>query len=704
MLKYSYLVDVGYSSFRSIKFNPGNQIGQELFCKCGGRHKFDLRVLREVLLTDSNLFQSEYDLETVVCPYCDEVYDKNNKLIFLEPNFYSLVEINFHLKKQKLKSGKTIRLIKEKIFAFYSDSEQKLHELNSYDELIYNFKNKEISIFLEKSNFKKNNEFMSNYILDTESKAANLNFSNFNYIDSIFDDMSKNYRNVNYNNTENCIEFIKQIGSGLIDFKKILQNKSLYISNFLENSKIYLNKEKNKIERYLYVDDEFSLDGSKIKEKLNPSSYLFSCNKLAKIVIALNLFDLITIYNTKDFSFLEKLINSNLMVNSNVLRKHNATYPIKIIEICTNYNQKGNNKEINQNPYLKDSINTNIKNDLTKYFKISNIIYNNIINIDDIDVLKNLSQYDYLNKLQLEYLFQKYDPIKIYNVAKKLSSTSKIENFNFKNIEQIIKYSLFEGKETTDNLNIYRDTVNTIKNIVSTQDKVRKIFYSSKVSENEKKSFGVYLSVKPNDILECKNFKELRRLHDNMSILFGVFQDSAKVEAYSFAVEKHLHLNCEIDFYTFEVIPSAYELQKEHKDMDHCINTYIDNIISGKYLAIRVIDRISKEHSTLGLIISNNNINFDQLKSYKNSRSSKYLISVTKKFFQKNNINYKTGSSFDLIADESIKTYPKEVLSVHKSNLFRMELLEKIKSEGEKIDNEKCKILIDEFHQLFINK
>jgi hypothetical protein len=33
-----------------------------------------------------------------------------------------------------------------------------------------------------------------------------------------------------------------------------------------------------------------------------------------------------------------------------------------------------------------------------------------------------------------------------------------------------------------------------------------------------------------------------------------------------------------------------------------------------------------------------------------------------------------------------------------------MELLEKIKSEGEKIDNEKCKILIDEFHQLFINK
>jgi hypothetical protein len=247
------------------------------------------------------------------------------------------------------------------------------------------------------------------------------------------------------------------------------------------------------------------------------------------------LFDLITIYNTKDFSFLEKLINSNLMVNSNVLRKHNATYPIKIIEICTNYNQKGNNKEINQNPYLKDSINTNIKNDLTKYFKISNIIYNNIINIDDIDVLKNLSQYDYLNKLQLEYLFQKYDPIKIYNVAKKLSSTSKIENFNFKNIEQIIKYSLFEGKETTDNLNIYRDTVNTIKNIVSTQDKVRKIFYSSKVSENEKKSFGVYLSVKPNDILECKNFKELKRLHDNMSILFGVFQDSAKVEAYSFA-------------------------------------------------------------------------------------------------------------------------------------------------------------------------
>ena len=229
------------------------------------------------------------------------------------------------------------------------------------------------------------------------------------------------------------------------------------------------------------------------------------------------------------------------------------------------------------------------------------------------------------------------------------------------------------------------------------------------LTEKEKDALGVYLSVKESQLFEVRNSKELEKLHDNLAILFSVFQDATKVEAYAIAIDKFVKLNSEIDFFQFEVIPSAYELQREHKVMKHCINTYIDKIIRGNYLAVRVVDKISNEHSTLGLNVDGSRIKFDQLKSYQNSRSSPYLITAVLKFFKQNEIEFKNGSQFDLAmdGDRSMRDSRKDVFDLNKCADFRNKLL---KNKKEKIENdeeivpEEYEKLIEEFQQLFINK
>jgi hypothetical protein len=60
--------------------------------------------------------------------------------------------------------------------------------------------------------------------------------------------------------------------------------------------------------------------------------------------------------------------------------------------------------------------------------------------------------------------------------------------------------------------------------------------------------------------------------------------------------------------------------------MKHCIYTYLNDIVKGGYLAIRVKDKISKEKATLGIKIEKDKLYVQQLKGYENSRPTHLLI------------------------------------------------------------------------------
>ena len=68
MLKYSYIVDIGFATFRPSKFSSKNSSGQELFCRCGGKLKYQQKVKREILIVNVPVYQTDYDLEAISCP------------------------------------------------------------------------------------------------------------------------------------------------------------------------------------------------------------------------------------------------------------------------------------------------------------------------------------------------------------------------------------------------------------------------------------------------------------------------------------------------------------------------------------------------------------------------------------------------------------------------------------------------------------
>jgi len=727
MLKHSYIVDIGGTTFKPSKFNTTGQgvDNQELFCTCGGRHKYNQKIKKDVLIINIAIFQNEDNLESIKCPYCQTVYSQENQLAILEPGVGVLKDINYFLKTHKLINGqKVIRLVRERFYAIYDEKEQTVKEQSVFDELNYNYETKKITIFINNSLFKDNFiEKILDPTNDTSDSSKNLlsifktNISNdisFNSLMQIKQFFNFNV-DISYSNLEFCFHFLNEVGSTLIDFNKI-KSEQYFISQLWENYKIFLEKKeiapgKTIYKRYVYTEDEFSFGDDKVKIELQPSTYLGCITSSANILFSINcLNELITIFLTKKYIFFNSFICSEYIVNPNVYKLYKATNPLRIFEISTNYTRSGklkvnkdftavSNKDLN-----KDQ--TEEIHDIAKYLKITNLIFNKISQVNDIKYLKSFSQKNYVSKLELEQLLQKYNSSDLFQVFCFLGESDRKKEIKFKNVEHIIRHKLHIGFEK-DFLTYYCDTVKTIQNIVSTQEKVVSyIKQHPNISITERESLGVYLSVKESDIFEVKNSKDLKKIHDNYSILYSVFQDAAKVEAYAHSIEKHKDINDEVDFFQFEVIPSAYELQREHKVMSHCINTYIDKIIRGDYLAVRVVDKISNEHSTLGLIISEKTIKFDQLKSYQNSRSSQYLIAAVNKFFNLKNIDSSHGSAWDLQADgtKSMRESRKDIFPTDKSNDLRIKLLKDIelkRKNKEEINKEYYEKKILEFQELF---
>lgn len=386
-------------------------------------------------------------------------------------------------------------------------------------------------------------------------------------------------------------------------------------------------------------------------------------HSIANVFISVSSFsNLTTLYLTKGYNFFSDFINSNYACYPNVLKYHSATYPNKIIEVATNFTQTGGIKYINSDldkPAVKEKTGTKDKEkkeDKDKenkhYLKISNIIAENIKKNEDINKLKKFYEKGYLTKTELEILFNKYGDVKVFPIVGIFGGSNKQELITFRHIEHITKYKLYENYNN-DFLNSYIDTVRTVSQVIGTQPKVREYLKNrgKAIPKVERETLEEYLNIKEGAIFEIRNSRALKRLHDNMSVMYSTFQDATKVQRYSEAVEKHFNLNCLIDLISFEVIPSAIELQREHQIMHHCINTYLDRIGKGEYLAVRIKDIISNEQATLGLVINNKMLKFDQLKSFWNSRATNDILTAVHQFFKQNKIELRDGTSRDLTPD-----------------------------------------------------
>ena len=255
---------------------------------------------------------------------------------------------------------------------------------------------------------------------------------------------------------------------------------------------------------------------------------------------------------------------------------------------------------------------------------MSNTIYNSISLIDGLGVLNDCNRLGLLSKVNLEFLFQEYKNNRVYSLLKKVvkSFSNDENNLNFRNIKHILDTNI--DLERADFITIYKDTIRMIE----------------------------ILEVKEKVIFKCKNFQEIKELHDNYTLRCNAIKDAKKVEEYKNSVSNFLYLNSKIDDVKFEVVESLEKLNVEGLEMNHCIYTYLDRICQKSYLAINVTHQITNERATAGFLIKGKDIYLEQIKGYFNSRATKELIEKTLEFCEVNEISLEEVHTSDIMPNK----------------------------------------------------
>lgn len=624
MNQYAFIVDFSKNAKKDKLFN------QILFCSCGNKQKTKITVKRIILKNSESLFEDKYSIEEIVCSNCKQKYDVTNNVYGIKFGQNLLVECSYH-KEQITINKKTIKILrKNKLYFFFDIVKQELQSFNLEDFIIFDDSNKEIRLFSDESKLNLN-IFDTSYELRNENllngekynskqikfKKYDLNEKNFFSSFFAFDEI------VNYKNLEQCFEFFDDLLKNTYDYESLIKEK--FISNFMVSSKIFEINEKDRLNFYINQKDPFG-SNKLIRKKLNVGDYL---NKLVKLSDITSFFisfpPISSLYKTKGLDFLIKSINKELFCPAPVLLINNSTNSAKILELCCKF-------------YYNNSLFDNkTKKDLEKKdFKLSPLLIKNIHDPEDVLIIYQFFISQNISKQEIEHLFTKFSNNDVIEVMSKMSSGINHRNIKIelKHITHIIKSKLFKSSE--DWLSIYYDTINSLKLIVE-------ILENSKKNSIKSKKYINLSKISENKLFDCKNFEKLRELHDEMFAVYRAIEDENKDELFRNVVKNHKKLNTKIDYFEFVVIPNLKELSKEGLIMKHCIYTYLNDILNGNYIAIRVKDTISKEKATLGIKIQNKTLYLQQLKGYENSRATSLLINSVLKFCQDFKIEIESG-------------------------------------------------------------
>jgi len=601
--KPSFIVDLSASMVVS-KISEDSNVsskGQILYCKCGNVQRFKGKLVRNVIKNYDELTEDSESLKSITCTSCNRVYDNLKKLYLLEPNLRELYSVDYDLEVKEEESSFTIKRLKGAVE--YCSSKDALMFNKSVDILEVDLLKKQSRIKLSTPNVidLKSIDALSksgeNKVIDDVD--LNVDITNVKILEEFFAYSDS----INYSGFENILKSLDLIKVHIKDLDKF---DSVYFIDFIKSkSKIEIEKsESGSIEYYQNLDSGFG-DGKMVKKKLNLGDYLFNSMNGYKLLLSVLSFESAScIIHTKGYNFFKMWSESNYIHNPRLYADRKSTNPHSIIEMSMKetYNKRADGS------------------DLSRYLKISSTIYNSIKLMSHMDTLNKAYHYKLTSKNQLEFLLQNYELDRVYSVLSSILKNQRVTDdvlLEFKNIKHILDNKIDEGN---DYVVIYMDTIRVVD----------------------------LLEVKPKVLFKCKNYNQLKELHDDYSARFNAMKDAKKAEFYSKSVSSFIKLNIQIGDVKFEVVETAERLNLEGLQMHHCIYTYLNRICEKKYIAINVTHLITKERATAGFVRVGDKLELEQLKGYYNSRATQELIESTIMFCDKNKINVKNTYSSDM--------------------------------------------------------
>lgn len=658
MNNYSFVVDLGKNQKIDRVYN------QILFCSCGNKQKTKITVKRTILKNTETLYEDKHSIEQIKCSNCNSIFDIMNNLYGIKVNQKLLVEVSF-TKEDLILNNKTLKILKKnKLFYYYDLKNDELKNFILTDFLIYDNKTKEIRLFLDESllNFNlfgkidEKNDFDYLIVNSKQNKIKKFNLNESDFTDYFFDfDETINYRNL-----ETCFNYFDEILKDTYDYESLYSER--FLINFKISSIIYEFKEKGKLSYFINQKDPFGSE-KLIKKRLNVGDYLNKLIKLSNITFIFISFPSISsLYKIKGLDFILDAYHNGFFCPQIVLDYNSATNTSKILELCSKYYFHKN--------VFKSSGNISKKEFHSAEFKLSPIIIKNIKHSDDVLVLFQFFKNQNLSKSEIELLFTKFDNEDVIKVMSKIVSGANIRGvkLEIKHLHHILKNRLFDNSDEW--LTIYYDTINTLKLIVDILD-------SKKNNNLTNNKYNNLTRISETKLFESKNYDKLKELHDEMFAIYRAMEDENKDLLFREIVKKYKNLNNSMNLFDFKVIPNLKELSQEGLVMKHCIYTYLNDIVKGSYLAIRIKDTISKEKATMGLKIEDGNLFLQQLKGYENSRPTALLIGTALNFCKENSILTDSNHlhKIDIQPNESLEKRMKNYVPKLKAIEIRKKML-----------------------------
>jgi len=653
--KETFFVDIG-ETMTGLQTSETSEFRdkQKFFCQCGYSELYNSKIKRTLVKNIDDLRDGNESVAEVTCPSCKKVYNDLNKVCLLSPNVEELFAVKYYSKTNKnSKREEVLTLYKLKHFVEYNSEDKNLHFREDIDFIRFNTKTKESTIFLTPPNGNDDDLTVSTgsqkEFENKDIKCSSLTLSNASLIGPFF----KYFESVNYVGLQDAFLFLNGLDRHVSDLDVV--QKEEFINFVYKHYKIIEKKNQKGESQYFQELPSGFEDGEIEVVRLNTGDYLRNMEELCRLFFSILSFpNITTVFITKGFKFLNNLLQSNKICNPCVYRNKQATSPTRIIEISTNFDRIGisvnDTKSKNQDVFT-DRDRPNGRKD--KYLKISKILYKNIDNPNDMDLLLEIYSMGQFSKQELETLFQKFETKRLYKLFGRLVKSHQNDiDLEFRHMIHILNYRLDDLK--SEFLTNYMDTIRMID----------------------------LLELETKTIFRVRTANELKEMHDDYTSRYNAVKDKKQAEFYKKAVAEFGHLNVVVDDVEFTVLSTIETLNKEGLTVGHCIYSYLKRVCERQYLAIHVEHTLSNERATGGFNRSGKSLKFEQLKGYQNSRATAEMIGAVIKFCSINKISCSNGSS-DLQPNRS---YEKK-MSDHVSD----KEVEKIREERRKEDGKKGK-------------
>lgn len=659
----SFIVD---SSKNTKKETDNNQ---RLFCSCGAKHKIKSKIRRILTRTTESDYEDKYDFDKISCKTCGSIFDLLKNPITLRPGKTVLLKISFE--KENVDLGhKTLHfLYKKRHHYVFNQERDQVEEVIVRESLIYDSKTKKVDFFCSNTNYNLSedvsvlyNDYSSAFLpSNSKSNLEKTTYLNFDLCNKEFLKMFFHFSSsIRYQDIEVCFSFFYDILSLSLD-SDFLKSQPFF-QEFTISSRIFTENKDGIENNFVLSKNPFGVDGT-IKRKLDVGDYLYKLKKMGHIVFIFVSFPPISsLAKIKGLDFVFNSYINGFYPSIKRLYIDMATKPHRIIETCC------------ANHYDKLTISRISKIDKnTQEFKFSTNLLKKIRDYEDALVISKFYLKSELEKNELDSLFLKYDFDDVIKLMSMIITTSNFRDIkmSFKHYNHILKNKILD--ETSNEwLVIYYDTINTLRLIIN-------VIEQNKEKSINKKRFKQLSKFSETKIFETRSFLKLKELHDEMFVIYRALEDDEKDVLYRSFVKNYRNLNQEEDFFKFTVIPNLKELSHEGLIMKHCIYTYLQDIVKGEYLAIRVKDTISKELGTLGIKIINQRLYLQQLKGYENSRTTSLMINSVISFCDRNGIlirkDYMHSSDFQ--PNEMLEKRMKNYKDKGKSLIIRQKGMEK---------------------------